>query len=113
MEALLLPTVNNHLRPSADQHDYRPGHYISTLLQLTSDIATGFNKRKPPHRTVCIAVDMTAAFDSRPQRIVIKDCKINTAGGDLSMAVKLFKRQTISYQLQRCQVKGKESTARL
>ena len=44
---------------------------------------------------------------SQPQRIVIKDCKINTGGGDLSMAVKLLNRQTISYKLQRCQVKGK------
>ena len=34
---------------------------------------------------------------SQPQRTVIKDCKINTAGGDLSIAVKLLKRQTISY----------------
>ena len=28
-----------------------------------SDIATGFNQRKPPHRTVWVAVDLTAAFD--------------------------------------------------
>ena len=48
--------------------------------------------------------------DIPPQRIVIKDCKINTAGGDLSMAVKLLKRQTISYKLQMCQVKGKDIT---
>ena len=64
MEALLLPKINNHLLPSADQHGFRPGHSItSALLQLTSDIATGFNQRKPPHRTVCVAVDLTAAFD--------------------------------------------------
>ena len=25
---------------------------------------TGFNQRKPPHRTVCVAVDLTAAFDT-------------------------------------------------
>ena len=64
MEALLLPIVNNHLLPSADQHGFRPGHSTtSALLQLTSDIATGFNQRKPPHRIVCVAVDLTAAFD--------------------------------------------------
>ena len=65
MEALLLPTVNNHLLPSTDQHGFRPG--LSTtfaLLQLTSDIPTGFNQRTPPHRTVCVAVDLTAAFDT-------------------------------------------------
>ena len=65
METLLLPTINNHLLPSADQHGFRPGHSTpSALLQLTSDIATGFNQRKPPHRTVCVAVDLTAAFDT-------------------------------------------------
>ena len=35
-----------------------------TILQLTTDIATGFNQRKPPDRTVCVAVDLTAAFDT-------------------------------------------------
>ena len=30
---------------------------------MTSDVATGFNQRKPPHRTICVAVDLTAAFD--------------------------------------------------
>ena len=30
-----------------------------------SDVATGFNQRKPPHRTVCVvAVDLTEAFDT-------------------------------------------------
>ena len=73
MDALLLPTINSHLLPSADQHGFRPGHSTtSALLQLTSDIATGFNQRKPLHRTVCVAVDLTAAFDTvQPQRTVI------------------------------------------
>ena len=44
METLLPPTVNSHLLPSEDQHGFRPGHSTtSVLLQLTSDIATGFN----------------------------------------------------------------------
>ena len=30
----------------------------SALLQLTTDIAMGFNQRKPPDRTVCVAVDL-------------------------------------------------------
>ena len=28
------------------------------------DIETGFNQRKPPHRTVCVAIDLTDAFDT-------------------------------------------------
>ena len=36
----------------------------SALLQLTSDVATGFNQRKLPHRTICVAVDLTVEFDT-------------------------------------------------
>ena len=72
MEALLLPTINNHLPPSADQNRSRPGHsYNSALLQLTSDIATGFNQRNPPHRTVCVAVDLTAEFDTVNHNVLL------------------------------------------
>ena len=72
MEALLLPTVNSHLLPFADQHGFRPGHSTSSaLLQLTSDIASGFNQRKPPHRTVCVAVDLTAAFDTVNHNVLL------------------------------------------
>ena len=61
MVAIILPEVNNHLLPSPDQHGFRPAHSTtSALLQLTTDIATGFNQRKPPYRTVCVAVDLTA-----------------------------------------------------
>ena len=64
-EAFILPEVNNHLLSSSDQHGFRPTHSsTSALLQLTTDIATGFNQRKPPHRTVCDPVDLTAAFDT-------------------------------------------------
>ena len=38
--------------------------HTSALLQLTTDIETGFNHLKPPHRTVCVAIDLTAAFDT-------------------------------------------------
>ena len=70
MEVLLLPTVNSHLLPSEDQHGFRPRH-ATTLLQLTSAIATGFNQRKPPHRTACVAVDLTAAFNTVNHNILL------------------------------------------
>ena len=31
---------------------------------MTTDIAMGFNQRKPPDRTICVAVDLSAAFDT-------------------------------------------------
>ena len=72
MEALMLTTVNSHLLPAFDQHGFRPGHSTtSALLQLTSDVATGFNQRKPPHRTICVDVDLTAAFDTVNHNVLL------------------------------------------
>ena len=45
----------------------------SALLQLTSDIATGFNQRKPPHRTVCVAVDLTAEFATVNHNVLLSN----------------------------------------
>ena len=60
---LMFTTVNTHLLPAFDQHRFRPEHSTtSALLQLTSDVATGFNQRKLPYRTICAAVMSTAAF---------------------------------------------------
>ena len=65
MESLFLPTINKFLLPAQDQHGFRREHSTtSALLQLTTDIAGGFNQRKPPDRTVCVAVDLSAAFDT-------------------------------------------------
>ena len=46
LEALILPSINEFLSPAKDQHGFR--HRYSTtsaLLQLTTDIETGFNQR--------------------------------------------------------------------
>ena len=65
LEALILPSINEFLSPAKDQHGFRPRHSTtSALLQLTTDIETGFNQQKPPHRTVCVAIDLTADFDT-------------------------------------------------
>ena len=55
LEAFILPSINEFLSPAKDQHGFRPRHSTTyALLQLTTDIETGFNQRKPPHRTVCV-----------------------------------------------------------
>ena len=65
MESLLLPIINKFLLSSQDQHGFKREHSTtSTLLQLTTDIAVGFNQRKPPDRTVCVVVDLSAVFDT-------------------------------------------------
>ena len=65
LESLFLPSINKYLIPAQDQHGFRREHSTtSALLQLTTDVAVGFNQRKPPDRTVCVAVDLSAAFDT-------------------------------------------------
>ena len=65
LESLFLPTINKYLIPAQDQHGSRREHSTtSALLQLTTYIAVRFNQRKPPDQTVCIAVDLSAAFDT-------------------------------------------------
>ena len=65
LESLLLPTINKYLIPAQDQHGFRREHSTtSALLQLTTDIAVGFNQRKPPDRTVCVAVDQQISAGS-------------------------------------------------
>ena len=72
LEALIIPSINEFLSPAKDQYGFRPRHSTtSALLQLTTDIETGFNQRKPPHRTVCVAIDLTAAFDTVSHDILI------------------------------------------
>ena len=65
LDSLILPTINKYLQPAPDQHGFRPDHSTtSALLQMTTDIAMGFNRRKPLDRTICVAVDLSAAFDT-------------------------------------------------
>ena len=59
LEAFILPSINEFLSPAKDQHST-----TSALLHLTTDIETGFNQWKPRHRTVCVAIHLTATFDT-------------------------------------------------
>ena len=65
LESLILPTINKYLQHAPDQHGFRPDHSTtSALLQMTTYIAMGFNQRKPPDLTICVAVDLSDAFDT-------------------------------------------------
>ena len=58
LESLILPTINKYIQPAPDQHGFRPDHSTtSALLQMTTYIAMGDNQRKPPDRTICVAID--------------------------------------------------------
>ena len=64
MEALLFPI----LVPAADQHGLDPGHLTTSLLL---QLITGFNQEQPSHRTIGVAIDLTAAFDAVNQNVLL------------------------------------------
>ena len=67
LESLIPPIINKYLQPAPDQHGFRPYHAItSALLRMRIDITMGINQRKHPDRTICVALDLSAAFDSLP-----------------------------------------------
>ena len=65
LDSLILLIINKYHQPAPNQHGFRPNNSItSALLQLTTEIAMGFNQRKSTDRTICVAVDLSVAFDT-------------------------------------------------
>ena len=65
LEKIILPYITNNIRTINHQHGFKTKHSTTTALhQLTNHITTGFNQKKPPHRTITISLDMSQAFDT-------------------------------------------------
>ena len=72
LECLISPSVNVNLLLAQDQHVFLPGHSTtSALLQLTTDTEMGFNQRRSPDRTICVAVHRSAESDTVSHNILI------------------------------------------
>ena len=91
LESLFLPTINKYFIPAQDQHGFRRQHSTtSALLQLTTDVAIGFDQRKPPGRTICVAVDLSVAFDTVCHNNLLS--KITAPSSHYAMALLLSER---------------------
>ena len=56
------------------QHGFRPQRSTTTALNvITHNIKEGLNKAKPCHRTLLVALDLTAAFDTVDHGILLRD----------------------------------------
>ena len=78
LEKLLLPKILTHIPFYPAQHGFWPKHSTCTALStITADIAAGFSRKKPAHRTVLVMLDLTAAFDNVDQQQLL-DCVFNT-----------------------------------
>ena len=65
LETLLLPTLTEHLLMTDHQHGFWKRRSTTTALcENDCHITRGLNKRKPVDRTVLVALDLRAAFDT-------------------------------------------------
>ena len=65
LEKALLPLITNNIPQIKHQHGFKTLHSTSTaLLQLTNQIARGFNQSTPPQRTIVVSLDLSKAFDT-------------------------------------------------
>ena len=65
LEKILQLKILTHIPFHPAQHGFRPKHSTCNALStITADIAACFSSKKPAHRTVLVALDLTAAFDN-------------------------------------------------
>jgi hypothetical protein len=58
---------------NTSQHGFKSKHSITTALHsINNTITTGFNKKKPPERTIAVALDMNKAFDTANHHILLQ-----------------------------------------
>ena len=78
LEKILLSIILTHFPLLPAQHGHRPKHSTCTALStITADKAVGFSRKNPTHRTVLVALDLTAAFDNVDHQQLL-DCVLNT-----------------------------------
>ena len=64
LERLVLPHIDDAINLQPTQHGFRKHHSTCTeILSLITDV-DGFCQKKPAPRTVMVALDPTAAFDT-------------------------------------------------
>jgi hypothetical protein len=73
LEACILPILKSHLAPQTHQHGFRSLHSTNTaLLEISSAVAGGFNRKKPADRTVLVTLDLSKAFDMVCHRTLLE-----------------------------------------
>ena len=74
LERIILPDIAAAVPLAEHQHGFRKGHStITAVNEITNHISIGLNKKKPVDRTVLVALDLTAAFDTVSHEILLLD----------------------------------------
>ena len=73
LEKIILPDITQNIPNTETQHGFKKEHSTSTALHnIHEKISQGFNMRKPHHRTIMVALDMSNAFDTVNTHTLIK-----------------------------------------
>jgi hypothetical protein len=65
LEKIILPYITNNIPIIPHQHGFKTKHStITALHKINKHIVEGFNNKKPPARTIVVALDMSKAFDT-------------------------------------------------
>ena len=90
--------IRLHLQLATSQHGFRSGRSTTTaLLPLTTQIARGFNQRKPPSRTIAMALDFSKAFDTVNHTSLLKQLfNTNLSHNDFRWLVTYLRGRTAS-----------------
>ena len=65
LESTIHTIIKPHLPTCTHQHGFKAKHSTTTALHSIIDpIITGFNQKRPPHRTALIPIDLSQAFDT-------------------------------------------------
>ena len=74
LESIILAPLQESISLADHQHGFRKGRSTLTALQeITSHIRDKLNKKKPSHRTVMVAIDLSRAFDTVDHEILAND----------------------------------------
>jgi len=64
IKRLVLPILDQHFPDNDIQHGFCRTHSTtSALLELNATVASGFNQKRPPSRTMLLQIDLSQAFD--------------------------------------------------
>ena len=109
LEKLLLSKILTHIPFHPAQHGVRPKHTTCTALStITADIAACFSRKMPAHRTVLVALDLTAAFDNVDHQQLL-DCVFNT---NLLATIRRWLYNYMQNRRAKVNFRGKESNIR-
>ena len=79
LEIVIHNIITQYIPYTTHQHGYKKQHSTTTALhQINHAITSGFNKKKPPHRTVLVALDLSQAFDTIDIHILLHKIVHNT-----------------------------------